>query len=230
MPRSKKKNQTPKPKTASERRAEERNRAAAIPRGARGLMAHIRRFVIRGTLALIPLAIPVFAVYLLYGFIDRRLIGLVDRTFHISFPGLGIVLLIASLYLVGLIVSNVFGKQLLAGLESLTQRIPIVSAAYRLGKQLSGTFSTDQNQMFRRPVLVPYVAKGMWQVGFLTGRVTTEGTGEVLVKVYVPTPPNPTSGFVYFVKEADVRDPGWTVEEAMQCILSGGLIGPETIR
>jgi uncharacterized membrane protein len=192
--------------------------------------AHVRRFIIRGTLALIPIALPVAAVFLLYGFIDKRMVGLVDRTFHIRFPGLGIVLLLVTLYLFGLIASNFIGKRILEGLESLTERIPIINTAYRIGKQLSGTLSLPERQIFRRPILVPYAFPGMWQVGFVTGDVTSESTGEVYLKIYVPTPPNPTSGFVYFVREAETRDPGWTVEEAMQCILSGGLIGAPTIK
>lgn len=192
--------------------------------------AHIRRFIIRGTLALIPIALPVIAVFLLYGFIDKRLVVLVDRTFHIRFPGLGIVLLLVTLYLFGLIVSNIIGKRILEGLESLTERIPIINTAYRIGKQLSGTLSLPEKQIFRRPILVPYAAPGMWQLGFVTGEVKSESDGEVYLKIYVPTPPNPTSGFVYFVREAEARDPGWTVEEAMQCILSGGLIGAPTIK
>lgn len=193
------------------------------------LFAHIRRFIIRGTLALIPIALPTFAVYLLYGFIDKRLLGLVDKTFGISFPGMGIVLLLLILYLFGLVVSNFFGRQLLQGLESLTERVPIINIVYRIGKQLSGALSLPENEIFRRPILVPYAAPDTWQVGFVTGAVRSLKDGEELLKVYVPTPPNPTSGFVYFMREADTRDPGWTVEEAMQCILSGGLIGPESI-
>ena len=193
------------------------------------LFAHIRRFIIRGTLALIPIALPAFAVYLLYGFIDRRLLGLVHKTFGISFPGMGLFLLLVILYLFGLIVSNFFGRQLLQGLESLTERIPIINTAYRIGKQLSGTLALPEKQIFRRPILVPYAAPDTWQVGFVTGTVRSERDGEDLLKIYVPTPPNPTSGFVYFMREADTRDPGWTVEEAMQCILSGGLIGPHKI-
>lgn len=193
------------------------------------VFAHIRRFIIRGTLALIPIALPAFAVYLLYGFIDKRLLGLVDKTFGISFPGMGIVLLLLIVYLFGLIVSNFFGRQLLQGLESLTERVPIVNIVYRIGKQLSGVLSLPENEIFRRPILVPYAAPNTWQVGFVTGSVFSQRDGVELLKVYVPTPPNPTSGFVYFMREADTRDPGWTVEEAMQCILSGGLIGPESI-
>jgi uncharacterized membrane protein len=193
------------------------------------VFAHIRRFIIRGTLALIPIALPAFAVYLLYGFIDKRLLGLVHKTFGISFPGMGIILVLVVLYLFGLIVSNFFGRQLMEGVESLTERVPIINIVYRIGKQLSGALSLPETEIFRRPILVPYAAPDTWQVGFVTGSVRSEQTGEELLKVYVPTPPNPTSGFVYFMREADTRDPGWTVEEAMQCILSGGLIGPEKI-
>jgi uncharacterized membrane protein len=193
------------------------------------VFAHIRRFIIRGTLALIPIALPAFAVYLLYGFIDRRLLGLVHKTFGISFPGMGIVLLLVIVYLFGLLVSNFVGRQVLDGVERLTERIPIINTAYRIGKQLSGTLSLPEKQIFRRPILVPYAAPDTWQVGFVTGTVISQKDGEELLKVYVPTPPNPTSGFVYFMRESDTRDPGWTVEEAMQCILSGGLIGPDKI-
>ena len=193
------------------------------------LFAHIRLFIIRGTLALIPIALPAFAVYLLYGFIDKRLLGLVHKTFGISFPGMGIILLLMVLYLFGLIVSNFFGRQVVEGLESLTERVPIINIVYRIGKQLSGALSLPEGEIFRRPILVPYAAPGTWQVGFVTGTIHSERDGEDLLKVYVPTPPNPTTGFVYILKESDTRDPGWTVEEAMQCILSGGLIGPDKI-
>jgi uncharacterized membrane protein len=194
------------------------------------VFAHLRRFIIRGTLALIPIALPAFAIYLLYGFIDRRVVVLVDRTLHVNFPGLGIVLLLVVLYLTGLVASNIFGRRLLELLEQLTEHIPIVGTMYRLGKQLSGTLSTENSQIFRRPVLVPYAAPNQWQIGFVTGAVRSESTGEQMLKVFVPTPPNPATGLVYIVRESNVRDPGWTVEEALQCLMSGGIIGPEKIR
>ncbi len=194
------------------------------------LFAHVRRFIIRGLLALIPIALPVVAVYLLYGFIDRRILVLVDKTVHIRFPGLGIILLLFVLYLFGWLASNFVGRSVLGALERLTERIPLINTAYRIGKQLSGTLALPEKQIFRRPILVPYAFPGIWQVGFLTGSVTSESEGVTYLKVFVPTPPNPTSGFVYFIKEEETRDPGWTVEEAMQCILSGGLIGSATIK
>jgi uncharacterized membrane protein len=194
-------------------------------------LAHLRKFVIRGALALIPIALPAAAVYLLYDFIDRRIVVLVERIFHVSFPGLGIILLLVVLYLVGLVASNIFGRRILGGLEQLTERIPIIKLIYRLGKQLSGTLSqTGDSSLFRRPVLVPYAAPNQWQIGFVTGALRAESDGEELLRVFVPTPPNPATGLVYIVRESNLRDPGWTVEEAMQCILSGGIVGPESMR
>jgi len=196
----------------------------AMPR----FFAHLRRFIIRGALALIPIALPAAAVYLLYDFIDRRIVVLVEHIFHISFPGLGIFLLLLVLYIVGLIVSNIFGRRILRGLEQLTERIPIIKAIYRMGKALSGTLAqSGDSQMFRRPVLVPYAAPNQWQVGFVTGAIRAQSDGEELLRVFVPTPPNPATGLVYIVRESNLRDPGWTAEEAMQCILSGGIIGPD---
>jgi len=200
-----------------------------IPRMPR-FVAHLRKFIIRGTLALIPIALPAFAIYLLYDFIDRRIVVLVDRTLGVNFPGLGIVLLLVVLYLVGLVASNIFGRRLLGSLEQLTEHIPVIGTIYRMGKQLSGTLmQTQDRNLFRRPVLIPYTNPSTWQIGFVTGSMREESSGEELYKVFVPTPPNPATGFVYVVKASIVRDPGWTVEEAIQCILSGGLIGPDRI-
>jgi uncharacterized membrane protein len=134
------------------------------------------------------------------------------------------------LYFFGWVASNIVGRRLLGMFERLTERIPLINTAYRIGKQLSGTLGLPEKQIFRRPILVPYAFPGMWQIGFVTGSVLSEPDGETYLKVYVPTPPNPTSGFVYFIRESDTRDPGWTVEEALQCILSGGLIGAATLK
>jgi uncharacterized membrane protein len=199
----------------------------AMPR----FLAHLRKFIIRGALALIPIALPAAAVYLLYDFIDRRIVVLVERILHVSFPGLGIFLLLLVLYLVGLTVSNIFGRRILDWLEQLFDRVPVFKAIYRLGKSLSGTLSqTGDQALFRRPVLVPYAAPNQWQIGFVTGSLRVEETGEELLRVFVPTPPNPATGLVYIVRASNVRDPGWTVEEAMQCLMSGGIVGPESMK
>ncbi len=199
-----------------------------LPRMPR-FFAHLRKFIVRGVLALIPIALPAIAIYLLYDFIDRRIVGLVEGTLHVSFPGMGIVLLLLVLYLVGHLASNIFGKRLLGAMANLIERIPGIGTIYRLGRQLSGSLSPGDKQVFRRPVLVPYAAPNQWQIGFVTGTLRSKETGEQLLKVFVPTPPNPATGLVYIIKESNVRDPGWTVEEALQTLMSGGIIGPETM-
>src|SRR5688572_2888166 len=150
-------------------------------------VAHLRKFIIRGVLALIPIALPAIALYVLYDFIDRRIVVLVDKTLHVNFPGLGLVLLFVVLYVVGLVASNIFGKRLLGLLEQFTEHIPGIGTIYRMGKQLSGTLAkTSDQSMFRRPVLVPYAAPNQWQIGFVTGAVRSK-TGEQMLKVFVPT-------------------------------------------
>jgi uncharacterized membrane protein len=193
------------------------------------VFAHLRKFVVRGVLALIPIALPALAIFLLYDFIDRRIVVLVEGLLHVSFPGMGIVLLLLVLYLVGHVASNIFGKRLLESLSHVVERIPGIGTIYRLGRDLSGSLSPgDNKQVFRRPVLVPYAAPHQWQIGFVTGTLHSK-SGEVLLKVFVPTPPNPATGLVYIVRESNVRDPGWTVEEALQTLMSGGIIGPNTM-
>jgi uncharacterized membrane protein len=207
--------------------APERKPLRTMPR----FFAHVRRFVIRGALALIPIALPAIAVYLLYDFIDRRIVALVKELFHLSFPGMGIILLLLVLYLVGVVVSNIFGRSILEGFEQLIDRIPGFKAIYRLGKSLSGSLSqTGDQALFRRPVLVPYAAPNQWQIGFVTGTMHVEGSEEELLRVFVPTPPNPATGLVYIIKASNVRDPGWTVEEAMQTLMSGGIVGPDSMK
>ena len=138
-------------------------------------------------------------------------------------------LLLVVLYLVGHVASNIFGKRLFDSMAHVIEKIPGIGTIYKLGRQLSGSLSPEDRQVFRRPVLVPYAAPNQWQIGFVTGTLRSKKTGEQLLKVFVPTPPNPATGLVYIVAESNVRDPGWTVEEALQTLMSGGIIGPETM-
>jgi uncharacterized membrane protein len=153
---------------------------------------------------------------------------MVEGLLRVSFPGLGIVLLLLVLYLVGHVASNIFGRRLLGSVSHVVERIPGIGTIYRMGRQISGSLSPEDRQVFRRPVLVPYAAPNQWQIGFVTGTLRSKN-GEQLLKVFVPTPPNPATGLVYIVHESNVREPGWTVEEALQTLMSGGIIGPETM-
>ena len=195
----------------------------------RTVLSHIKVFMFRGFLAIVPFALAIFAVRLLYVSIDQRVMAAIDKTIGFTFPGLGILLLLTSLYLLGLLASNFIGRQLLGLLDRATDRIPLIKSVYQIGKQLTSTFSLPERQVFKRALLVQYPREGTWVTGFLTGSLEDTASGETLLKIYVPMPPNPLSGLVLMVREAETRDPGWTVEEALKTVMSGGIIGPGTI-
>lgn len=195
------------------------------------MVKHIRTFIFRGLLASIPFALSIFAVHFFYTSIDQRVLDLLDEKGGVRFPGLGILLLLAVLYVLGFVTSNVLGRRILGVVERVTSRIPLVKTTYQIGKQVSETLTMSNKQVFQRAVLVECLKPGIWTAGFVTGTVIDNtNSGEILYKVYVPTPPNPVSGNVLLVREQEMRDPGWTVEETLKLIISAGVIGPKEIK
>ena len=195
----------------------------------RNFINHLKMYAIRGLLAIIPLILTIFVIRIVYVFIDKRVMELIDQYLGYRIPGLGIILVLVVLYLTGLIASNVIGKRIFAFLDNITTRIPIIKTTYQVGKQLSNTLSLPEKQIFKKAVLIEYFKQDVWVVGFVTGGLRNEGTGEVLLKVFIPTVPNPTSGFLVIISESQTIDPHWTVEEAIKMVISGGIIGPEII-
>ncbi|MBN2410090.1 DUF502 domain-containing protein [candidate division KSB1 bacterium] len=190
---------------------------------------HIKKYTISGVLAIMPLALIYLVLRFLYFSIDRQVINLVDDLIGFRIPGLGIVLVIVVLYFIGLLANNYAGKWILNNIDKLTKRIPIIGTTYQVGKQISGSLGLPEKQVFKRVVLVDFLKPGIWTIGFVTGEILDKKTGQKLLKVFVPTPPNPTSGTMVVVKEPETRDPGWTVEEALKTVISGGIIGPNEI-
>ena len=191
---------------------------------------HLKLYIFRGLLALIPLGLAIFTIRIIYVFIDKRVMELVDQYIGYRIPGLGLFLFVLVLYMAGVVTSNVLGRRLFGILDDLTSRIPLVNTVYKVGKQLSSTLSLPEKQIFKRAVLVDYFKPDSWVIGFVTGELKDESTGESLLKVFVPTVPNPTSGLLVILKESQCKDPHWSVEEAMKMVISGGIIGPEVIR
>ena len=197
----------------------------------KNLIAHIKKYILRGLLAVVPLFLTYLAVKLLYTTIDQRAVGIVGRFFGFKFPGLGILLVLVALYVLGLLASNVVGRKLFGLLGRITNHIPLIKTTYKVGQQLGATLSLPEKQVFKKAVLVEYLKPGMWTIGFVTGEVwDRKNKDERLLKVYIPTPPNPTSGTMVVVRESQTRDPGWTIDEALRAVLSGGIIGPEELR
>ena len=190
---------------------------------------HLKSYIFKGLLALIPIALAIFTINILYVFIDRQIMELVDAYTGFHVPGLGLLIFIAVLYCTGIIASNVVGRRLFNLLESVTARIPLIKTAYQVGKQLSGTLALPEKNIFKKAVLVDYFKPGAWVIGFVTGEIRDERTGKNLIKIFIPTVPNPTSGFLVIIEKELVQEMPWSVEEAMKMVISGGIIGPESI-
>jgi len=193
---------------------------------------HLRIYVFRGLLAIVPIFLSVLAIQLLYVLIDKRVMVFLNNFIEVrKIPGMGILLALACLYFIGLIVSNVVGRSIFNIIDRISQRIPIIKAIYQVGKQLSESLSGGSDkQAFKKVLLVDWNNNGLWGVALVAGRIIDQRTGENMLRVFVPYVPNPTSGFIFVVKESQTIDPGWTVEEAIKMVVSGAVISPKEIK
>jgi uncharacterized membrane protein len=188
---------------------------------------HLKGTFIAGLFVVIPIGITIFILKFLFNFTDGILSSYLDRLFGLIFhqdlhiPGLGIITGAVVIYLAGLLATNVLGTQLLKLGDNLLSRIPLVNSIYSSSKQLIKVFREGKSS-YRRAVFVEWPRTGVKAVGFVTAEV--ERNGEKMVVVYIPTMPNPTSGFALFFHEEDVFDSGMTVEEAVKFVVSGGAV------
>lgn len=191
------------------------------------IIDHLRRTFIAGLFVVIPVGITIFILKFLFNFadgilgsyLDSLLSMIIHREAHI--PGLGMITGAIAIYLAGILATNVIGTQLLHWWDKLLSRIPIVKSIYNSSKQLTKVFSEGKTS-YRRAVFVEWPRPGVRAIGFVTAEV--ERDGQRLVVVYVPTMPNPTSGFALFFTEDQVFDSGMTVEEAVKFVVSGGVV------
>lgn len=188
---------------------------------------HLRGTFIAGLFVVIPVGITIFILKFLFNFTDGILGSYLDDLFslithqELHIPGLGIITGAVVIYLAGLLATNVLGNQLLKLGDELMSRIPLVKSIYSSSKQLTKVFREGKTS-YRRAVFVEWPRPGVKAVGFVTAEV--ERDGQRLVVVYVPTMPNPTSGFALFFREDEVSESGMTVEEAVKFVVSGGAV------
>lgn len=195
-------------------------------------MSSLRKYLIAGLLVWLPLAATIFIIQLFLTLLDKLLLLLPfdwrpENVIGFAIPGFGLILAIAVLLLTGMLAANLFGRKLVAFWESLVNRIPLVRSIYISVKQVSETLLSDSSKSFRKAVAVEYPRRGILSLGFLTGRAlrtVDQKTKEPLMSVFIPTTPNPTSGFIIMVPEAEIHDLDITVEEAFKYIISLGVI------
>lgn len=193
------------------------------------LFKNIKRQIFRGFLALIPLYLSYLVIRFLYVNVDQKFASLIESRLGFRLPGLGLALILVLLYLLGWLASNWAGRRLLGLVEKVMEKIPLIKTVYSLGKQLGLALALPEKQVFQQVALVEQFRPGLWSIGFVTGRIRDGRTGENLVKLFIPTAPNVTTGFTVIVSEKDIRLLPWTVQEAMKMILSGGIVGAEEL-
>jgi uncharacterized membrane protein len=188
---------------------------------------HIKGRFVAGLFVVIPVGITLFILKFLFNFADGILGPYLASLFaaitnHEGYiPGLGMLSGALIIYLTGLLAANVIGTRLLRWWDALLVRIPLVKSIYTSSKQLTQVFKEGKTS-YRRAVFVEWPRKGVRAVGFVTAEV--ERDGKRLVVVYVPTMPNPTSGFALFFREDEVMESGMSVEEAVKFVVSGGVV------
>lgn len=194
----------------------------------------IRRYLLGGLLVWIPLITTVFVIKIIVDFLDNIMTLLPDAyqpqaLIGYKIPGLGVVLAFTIVFLTGLLVTNILGKKLVRLGERILDRIPLVRAIYKAVKQVMETLFSSSGDAFRNVLLVEYPRKGLWSIAFQTSTQSpkvSEKTQADMVTIFIPTTPNPTSGFLMMIPRHDVIELDMTVDEALKMVISLGVVQP----
>jgi uncharacterized membrane protein len=199
------------------------------------LVARLRAYFFAGILITAPMAITIYLAWLFVSFVDSRVTPLIPAPFNpenylpFAIPGLGVLIVVIALIVIGASTAGYFGRLLTRYVDAAVVRMPVVRSIYVAVKQIMETVLSRKSKAFRQAVLLQYPRQGIWTIAFLTGvtkgevQDCTEGD---LINVFVPTTPNPTSGFLLFVPRSDVVPLSMSVEDALKMVISGGLVTP----
>lgn len=202
----------------------------------------MKKYILTGLLVWLPLAITIWVLLHVLGVMDDIFAWLVLAAQTVlpeslrpglqtlrDIPGLSVIVMVLTLLLTGLAVTNMAGQWILDQSNRLFSNIPIVKSIYTSVKQVSDTLFSSSGQAFRHAVLVQYPRERSWTIGFVTGRPggeVAEHLGDDFITLYVPTTPNPTSGFMLIVPRTDVIELNMSVDEALKYIISMGVVAP----
>jgi uncharacterized membrane protein len=197
--------------------------------------ARLRGYFLTGIVVTAPISITLYVTWEFLKFVDSRVTPLIPQQYNpneylpFSMPGLGLLIAVVFFIMIGWFARNILGKVLINLSEYVVDRLPVIRTIYGALKQIFETVMASQSQAFREVVMFEYPRPGIWALGFLTG--VTKGevqrlTDNEVVNVFLPTTPNPTSGFLLFVPRKDLKVMDMTVEEGIKMIVSGGILTP----
>jgi len=189
------------------------------------IWTHIKRTILTGIFTIVPLALTIVILQFIFRSLDNISAPLL-RKFGFHIPGLGILLTFLVVYILGLIIRNVLGRKLFIWGEKILLTIPLVNTIYKTIKQFLSAFSgTAEGKNFQKVIFLQYPRIGVWTLAFVTGE-SADGDGVEYYHIFVPTTPNPTSGFFIIIPQNDTMRTNMTVEEGIKMVISGGLIAP----
>lgn len=207
------------------------------PRHRPGLFARLRSSFFTGIVVIAPVGLTIWLLWTVMGWIDGVVLPLVPHTFlpeqyiGINLRGVGLIIFLFFTIVVGWIAKGIIGRSLISFAEGLVERMPVVRTVYSGIKQISETVFAQSERSFEKACLIQYPRRGIWAIGFISttakGEVSERAeTGGQLMSVFVPTTPNPTSGFLLFFPKEDVIELDMSVEDAAKLVISAGLVYP----
>jgi uncharacterized membrane protein len=203
-----------------------------------GVWAGMRANFLTGLIVVTPIVLTLYLTWAFITFVDAKVVPLVPAPYNprtyidADIPGFGLVIFLVVTTIIGYFAKRVFGKQLIRLGENIVSRMPVVRWIYNALKQIVETVLSQTQSSFRQACLVEYPRKGLWAIAFIAtdtkGEILEKRGGEEMVSVFLPTTPNPTSGFLLFVPRKDVIPLDMSIEEAAKLVISAGLVVPPT--
>ncbi|QGP92518.1 hypothetical protein MGLY_19000 [Neomoorella glycerini] len=192
-------------------------------------MRRLRRFFLTGVIVTLPAVATIYVLWLVFNFLDQLAGKVVILLLGQRIPGLGLVVTVTVVIVAGFLATNYIGRFLLNLWDELMYRIPLVNSIYRTVKQMVEAIWREDKKAFQKVVMIEYPRHGIFSLGFLTGPAPAEASMRAaadLVNVFIPTTPNPTSGFLLMVPAEDVVPLDMPVEDGIKLIISAGVVGP----
>ncbi|KAF0115248.1 MAG: hypothetical protein FD149_1654 [Rhodospirillaceae bacterium] len=204
-------------------------------RSGTGLISRLRAYFFAGVLVTAPAAVTFYVAWAIIDFIDRQVTPWLPPRYNpetylpFGVPGLGLLILVLGLTAIGALTAGFLGHVLVRTGERLLARMPVIRSIYSTVKQITETVLRQQSNAFREVVLLEYPRRGIWVLGFITAPAASEiceRTAGDVVNVFIPTTPNPTSGFLLFAPQSELIWLSMTVEEGIKMVISGGIVSP----
>jgi len=207
------------------------------PPGRFGLATKLRNYFLAGVIVAAPISITLFIVWQVVEVVDNNVGKLLPARYNpetylpFSVPGIGVLLMVVLITLIGMVAAGFVGRAIMRTSERLLNRMPVIRSIYGTLKQIFETVFSQSSQSFREVVLIEYPRRGIWAIGFLTGTTRGEIQERVepkLLNIFLPTTPNPTSGFLLFVPKEDVLHLDMSVEDGIKMVISSGIVAPDS--